>query len=79
MKMMEDLNPEDEKCEIIIQTNGVLFHEENWKKIEKLSRCDLQIIVTPNSYHKQTYKYLAGGLDNLDKMLKNLKFIQRYV
>lgn len=77
MGMLQNLNPINSDCEIVIQTNGVLFDEKHWKQIEHLSENNLIVTVTPNSFDKLTYKYLSGGHDNLDKLIENLHFIKK--
>lgn len=75
MKMLEELHPEDPDFTLVLETNGVLFDEAHWEKIQHLSRFNIDVTVTPNSFERATYKYLSGGHDNLDKLLRNLAFI----
>lgn len=77
MEMLKKIQPTNNNFEMSIETNGVLCTERNWEKIKHLSDYDLQITVTPNSFDRQTYKYLSGGCDNLDKLINNLYFIKK--
>ncbi len=76
MEIFDKLDLVDDKCELMIQTNGVLFNQKMWEKIERFSKYSIQFTVTPNSFERQTYKYLSGGHDNLDKMIENLYFLR---
>lgn len=76
MDMMENIRPINNNCKILIQTNAILFDERNWKRIKHLRSTDLTVTVTPNSFERLTYKYLSGGHDNLDILIKNLHFIK---
>lgn len=77
MNAMSKINPVNKDCQIDIQTNGVLFTEKNWEKIKFFSEYNLRVIVTPNSFDRQTYKYLSGGCDNLEKLIDNLYFMKK--
>ena len=72
-KKMKPLNTE---CQIIIQTNGVLFNEKTWSEIEHLANYNLIVSITPNSYNRLNYTYINGGHNTLDRLLDNLKFIK---
>ena len=75
MRMLENLHPQNPDMKITLETNGVLFDEEHWERIKHLSTQHIRVVVTPNSFEKATYKYLSGGHDNVEKLLKNLAFI----
>lgn len=75
LQMLERVVPESTNFELAIQTNGVLFNEKNWNRLEKLHNSNISVVVTPNSFERMTYKYLSGGHDNLDILLENLKFM----
>lgn len=77
MKLFSQLTPERDNLRIIIETNGTLFSEQNWKKIEHLSGYDITVNITPNSLDRDTYAYLNGGFDLLDTLLENLEFVSR--
>lgn len=76
MSMLEELQPENEDLTISIETNGVLFDEQHWKKIEHLAKYKIRVAVTPNSFEPRTFRYLNGGHNTYDKMIQNLYFIK---
>ena len=73
MDMLSRFHPNDPQCSIFIETNGVLF-KENWNKIKHLSGYIRTVSVTPNSFDRETYKYLAGK-DDLEKFEESMAFI----
>ena len=75
IEMLGRIRPENPKINIGIETNGVLFDEENWGKIKNLGNYNLLVTVTPNSFDRNTYRYLSGGHDNLERLKRNLHFI----
>ncbi len=60
---------------ISIETNGSLFNEVNWKKIEKLGEHDLSVAVTVHSFNEDTYQYLSGTKLPVKQVMDNLAFI----
>lgn len=76
MKMLENVKVENPNMHITLETNGVLFDKAHWERIAHISKAHVRVVVTPNSFERATYKYLSGGHDNLDKLLKNLSFIK---
>lgn len=77
LDMFSGLNPDNPECTIAIETNGVLFDEAHWKKIEHLQQYPIKVTVTPNSFERETYRYLAGGFDDLDRIDHNLRLLSR--
>lgn len=75
MEMLARFKPNDPECKVYLETNGAMF-KDNWKKISHLSEYHLMISVTPNSFHKQTYKYLAGR-DELEKFNESFKLMKQ--
>ena len=76
IRMLQETNPKNPECRVTLETNGVLFTPENWEKIKHLAKHHLTVVVTPNSYEKDTYKYLSGGHDNVKKLKENLLFMK---
>jgi organic radical activating enzyme len=74
MKLLSSFTPKNKDCIIKLETNGALV-QKNWNFINNFKDNKIQIVVTPNSYERETYKYLSGGLDNLDKTIEGLKFL----
>lgn len=76
IKLIEEneLNP---NMKILLETNGSLFNEKNWKRIEKLGKHNLQVAVTIHSFEEDTYQYLSGTKLPVQQVIDNLKFISR--
>lgn len=78
MRVFENIRPTKSDFRISIETNGVLFDENAWKRIEHLSQYQIRVVVTPNSFHEDVYRYLAGmenTYDGLSKLINNLEFL----
>ncbi len=73
LDMLSRLEPERDDFSIFIETNGVLF-KDNWHKIKNLAGKNITVSVTPNSFDRETYKYLAGR-DDLAKFEESMQFI----
>lgn len=76
MELAQNLKPKNKYCHIGIQTNGALFNENNWKKIEHFKDYFTEVIVTPNSYNRINHQYLSGGRNSYDSVINNLYFIK---
>lgn len=76
LTMLEKLKPEREDFKLVIETNGALFDEAHWNRIAHLSKYHIRVIVTINSFHDSTYRYLNGYSNHVDKVLDNLKFMR---
>jgi len=74
MDMLASLQPARNDFRLFLETNGALFTPQNWEKISHLAKHYLTLSVTPNSFDRNTFKYLSGGFDNLDKVIENLHF-----
>ena len=73
LEMLSRFHPKKENFKMHIETNGVLF-KANWDKIKHFGDYPLTVAVTPNSFDKETYKYLAG-VDDLEKFEESMHFI----
>lgn len=73
LDMLLDFHPTEKDFLMRLETNGVLF-KDHWPKIEHLGKW-MKVSVTPNSYDRATYKYLAGGCDDLEKFEESMAFI----
>lgn len=74
VEILENLQPVRPDFSMFIETNGVLF-KENWSRLEHLSRYPITVSVTPNSFDRATYKYLAGGIDDLERFEESMQFL----
>lgn len=70
----EELNPD---MAISIETNGSLFNEENWKRIEKLGKHKLSVSITVQSLVESTYQFLTGTNLPMSQLINNLKFVSK--
>lgn len=75
MKFLSELKPQNDNFRLVFETNGVFFDERHWKSIEHLHKYPISVIVTPNSFEKYTYRFLAGGIDDYDKCMNSMKFM----
>ena len=71
--MLSRFRPKNDDFMMHIETNGVLF-KANWEKIKHFGDYHLTVSVTPSSYDRETYKYLAG-VDDLERFEESLRFI----
>lgn len=75
LDMLSNFHPTEEDFLMRLETNGVLF-KKNWSRIEHLGKW-MKVSVTPNSYDRATYKYLAGGCDDLAKFEESMEWIAK--
>lgn len=73
LDMLSRFHPCDPDMTMFIETNGVLF-KQNWDKMKHLAGHIETVSITPNSFDRETYKYLAG-VDDLDKFEESMEFI----
>ena len=73
LDMLSRFRPKNKDFMMHIETNGVLF-KANWDKIKHFGDYHLTVSVTPSSFDRETYKYLAG-VDDLEKFEESMRFI----
>ncbi len=61
---------------VALETNGSLFDEEHWKKIQNLGKYNVHVSITVMSFIEKTYQYLSGTKLPIARLEKNLKFVQ---
>ncbi len=76
MNFLEKLRPQSSEMQIVLETNGVCFDEDHWKRIEHLAECQLTLIITTNSYTKEIYDQISVG-GNLEKLKENQLFMKK--
>lgn len=74
MSVLENLHPAKPDCKILLETNGVFFDEQHWKRIEHLGKFHLEIVVTTNSFDPFTYRHISRG-GNYEKVMHNLEIM----
>ena len=77
IKFLEKLRPVHEDFQLGFETNGVLFDEAHWQRFAHLGNYHLSATVTINSIRRETYRYLSGGFDHLERVLNNMRFLSR--
>lgn len=71
----EPLAPKEE-ISVSLETNGSLFNEKNWKKIENLGQYNLYVSVTVMSFDEHIYQVLSGTTLPISNIENNLRFIK---
>lgn len=61
---------------VSLESNGSLFNEENWKKIENLGQYNLTVTITVLSFDPDLYQELSGTKLPIENIISNLKFIK---
>lgn len=65
-----------EECSVVLETNGSLFDEEHWKKIENLGKYHLTVCISIMSFNEQIYQRLSGTKLPIEKLFDNLRFVK---
>ncbi len=73
LDMLSEFHPKRSDFSIFIETNGVLF-KNSWEKLKHFSDYHMTVSITPNSFDRETYRYLAGR-DDLEKFEESMQFI----
>lgn len=76
MSILSDWKPECEKPRVILETNGSLFNEENWERIQNLGQYFLTVCVTVMSFDDAAYKFLSGVNYDTTRIVHNLSFLK---
>lgn len=64
-----------DEIEVVLESNGSLFNEKNWKKIENLGKYNLRVEISVMSFDEAIYQYLSGCSLPITQIENNLKFI----
>lgn len=78
LKILHDwkpIHPKEQVC-VALETNGSLFNETNWRKIENLGQYHLQVMITVMSFQEEIYQYLSGTKLPVSNIIKNLHFVK---
>lgn len=65
-----------EEIKVLLETNGSLFDEEHWKKIENLGQYHLRVAITVMSFNEDIYQFLSGCKYPVSQIINNLKFVK---
>lgn len=79
LKILSEWKPKapKEKLHVVLETNGSLFNEANWKKIENLGQYDLHVAITIMSFDEHLYQILSGTRLPITQIESNLKFVKK--
>lgn len=78
MELVSEWKPEEiEDAKFELETNGSLFSEENWRKVENIGDADLSVTLTVHSFEEAAYQYLSGTKMKISRMVENLKFVKK--
>ena len=78
MGLMQNWEPNYpvEDCSALIETNGSLFNEKNWRKVDNLGRFNLNVIITVMSFEEEVYQYISGTKLPVSNIINNLHFVK---
>lgn len=65
-----------EEVKVRLETNGSLFDEEHWRKIENLGKYHLRVAITIMSFDESVYQYLSGVKYPISKIINNLHYVK---
>lgn len=79
LKLLSDWQPlaPESEISVILETNGSLFNEVNWKKIENLGKYNLRVAITVMSFQEDVYQYLSGTRLPISNIINNLHYVKR--
>lgn len=78
LSLLREWRPLAPKGEISVtlETNGSLFNETNWKKIENLGQYYLKVAITVMSFQEDAYQYLSGTKLPVTNIINNLHYVK---
>lgn len=78
MRLLSEWKPlaPKEEIKVLLESNGSLFNEENWKKIENLGQYYLHVAITVMSFDEAVYQELSGTKLPIENIEKNLLFVK---
>jgi len=76
MEVLENLCPANFDLNVLLETNGVFFDQSHWERIKHLTKINLSIVVTTNSFDEFTYNHISRG-GNYRKAMRNLEFMSQ--
>lgn len=75
LRLLSSVKRENEMT-VELESNGSLFNEKNWAKIENLGKHDLKVYITVHSFNEDTYQFLSGTSLPVSNIINNLYFIK---
>lgn len=77
MNLLAEWKPDCQNPVVHLETNGSLFNEQNWGKIEKLGQFDLRVYITVMSFDNMAYQYLSGVKYDISRIEENLLYVKQ--
>lgn len=79
LQLLADWEPKApaDECTVDLETNGSLFNEKNWKKIENLGKYYLRVAISVMSFEEPIYRYLSGTTLPVSNLIDNLYFVKK--
>ena len=78
LQLLSEWKPlaDPKEIQVELETNGSLFDEEHWKKIEHLGQYYLYVAITVLSFDDKIYRELSGTKQPVSKLIDNLNFVK---
>lgn len=78
LKILSEWKPlaPKEDITVVLETNGSLFDEKHWKKIENLGQYRLNVAITVMSLDEKTYQFCHGTKLPITQIENNLRFVK---
>ena len=79
LKMISEWRPlaPEKEISVALESNGSLFDEEHWHKIENIARFNVSAHITVMSFDEYTYRQLSGVNYPVSRIEENLRFVKR--
>lgn len=79
LNLLSDWKPKAHKdqCSVTLETNGSLFDEKHWEKIQNIGQYNLTVAVTIMSFNEPIYQRLSGTKLPISRIEENLRFIKK--
>jgi MoaA/NifB/PqqE/SkfB family radical SAM enzyme len=78
LKLLSQWKPlaDPSECSVSLETNGSLFNEKNWSKIENLGQYNLSVHITVLSFEEPVYQEMSGTSLPVSNIINNLHFVK---
>ena len=78
LKLLSEWEPiaPKEELRVSLETNGSLFDENHWKRIENLGQYDLSVSISVMSFKEDIYQYLSGTKLPIQRIEDNLRYVK---
>lgn len=78
LKLLQTWKPlaSADEVKVILETNGSMFDEKHWKKIENLGQYHLSVLITIMSFDEKVYQHLSGTKLPISRIEDNLRFVK---